>query len=93
VAAELTKMMVNVVRSGTGTAAQLPGITVAGKTGTAETAPGQAAHAWFISFAPADNPRVAVAVFVESGSAGNDASGGTVAAPIARDVMQAVLKK
>ncbi|GAA1267411.1 penicillin-binding protein A [Planotetraspora silvatica] len=93
VAAELTKMMMNVVRSGTGTAAQLPGITVAGKTGTAETAPGQASHAWFISFAPADNPRVAVAVFIESGSAGNDASGGTVAAPIARDVMQAVLKK
>ncbi|GAA4573341.1 peptidoglycan D,D-transpeptidase FtsI family protein [Planotetraspora kaengkrachanensis] len=93
VASQLTKMMVNVVRSGTGTAAQLPGITVAGKTGTAETSPGQASHAWFISFAPADNPRVAVAVFVESGSAGNDASGGGVAAPIARDVMQAVLKK
>jgi penicillin-binding protein A len=92
VASELTKMMVNVVRSGTGTAAQLSGYTVAGKTGTAETSPGKPSHAWFISFAPADNPRVAVAVFVESGSAGTDASGGTVAAPIARDVMQAVLK-
>ncbi|GII56165.1 penicillin-binding protein A [Planotetraspora thailandica] len=92
VASELTKMMVNVVRSGTGTAAQIPGITVAGKTGTAETSPGKPSHAWFISFAPADNPKVAVAVFVESGSAGTDASGGTIAAPIARDVMQAVLK-
>ncbi|MBP2706284.1 penicillin-binding protein 2 [Microbispora sp. RL4-1S] len=91
VAGELTKMMVNVVAHGTGTSAQLPGKTVAGKTGTAETAPGKPSHAWFIAFAPVDNPQVAVAVFVESGSAGNDATGGAVAAPIAHDVMQAVL--
>ncbi|MEZ0073739.1 peptidoglycan D,D-transpeptidase FtsI family protein [Planotetraspora sp. GP83] len=91
VAAELTKMMTNVVQHGTGTAAQLPGITVAGKTGTAETAPGQPSHAWFIAFAPVEDPKVAVAVFVESGSAGSDATGGQIAAPIAHDVMQAVL--
>jgi penicillin-binding protein A len=93
VAGELRDMMISVVQNGTGKAAQLPGITVAGKTGTAETAKGQASHAWFISFAPADDPKVAVAVFVESGSAGNDATGGQVAAPIAHDVMQAVLEQ
>ncbi|GGK92496.1 putative penicillin-binding protein PbpA [Sphaerisporangium melleum] len=93
VADKLRQMMVSVVQNGTGTAAQLPGITVAGKTGTAETAKGAASHAWFISFAPAEDPKVAVAVFVESGSAGNDATGGAVAAPIAHDVMQAVLGK
>ncbi|RCG29051.1 penicillin-binding protein 2 [Sphaerisporangium album] len=93
VADKLRQMMVSVVQNGTGKAAQLPGITVAGKTGTAETAKGQASHAWFIAFAPAEDPKVAVAVFVESGSAGNDATGGAVAAPIAHDVMQAVLDK
>ena len=86
VAADLTRMMQGVVQSGTGTAAQLPGISVAGKTGTAENVPGQPTHAWFICFAPADNPRVAVAVIVEHGG-----TGGTAAAPIARQVMQAVL--
>lgn len=93
VAGELRQMMINVVQNGTGSAARLPGITVAGKTGTAETARGAASHAWFIAFAPAEDPKVAVAVFVESGSAGNDATGGAVAAPIAHDVMQAVLSK
>ncbi|GII77684.1 putative penicillin-binding protein PbpA [Sphaerisporangium rufum] len=93
VAGELRNMMINVVQNGTGKAAQLPGMQVAGKTGTAETAKGAASHAWFIAFAPADAPKVAVAVFVESGSAGTDATGGAVAAPIAHDVMQAVLAK
>src|SRR3954447_23598645 len=86
VSADLTRMMEGVVSSGTGTAAQIPGVTVAGKTGTAENVPGQPTHAWFISFAPAENPRVAVAVIVEHGG-----TGGVAAAPIARQVMQAVL--
>ncbi|HEU5034698.1 MAG TPA: penicillin-binding protein 2 [Mycobacteriales bacterium] len=86
VAAQLTQMMEGVVRSGTGTAAQLPGIAVAGKTGTAENVPGKPTHAWFICFAPAQNPRVAVAVLVENGG-----TGGVAAAPIARQIMQAVL--
>ncbi|GII04809.1 peptidoglycan D,D-transpeptidase FtsI family protein [Planobispora takensis] len=90
-AAKLKEMMVNVVNLGTASAAQIPGETVGGKTGTAETAEGRAPHAWFISFAPADNPKVAVALIVESGSAGNDASGGQTAAPIAKSVMEAVL--
>jgi len=93
VAAALTRMMVTVVQSGTGTPAQIPGIQVAGKTGTAENTEGGAPHAWFTAFAPANDPQIAVAVVVEDGgNVGNEAFGGTVAAPIAREVMEAVLK-
>lgn len=88
----LTDMMVGVVESGTGTAAQIPGVLVAGKTGTAQTTADAAPHAWFTGFAPADAPQVAVAVVVENGgSAGNEATGGRIAAPIARAVIEAVL--
>ncbi len=91
-AAELTAMMTQVVQSGTGTAAQIPGVAVAGKTGTAQTTTGQAPHAWFTAFAPADAPRVAVAVVVEhGGSLGNEATGGAIAAPIAKAVIEAAL--
>ena len=91
-AAALRDMMVSVVDHGTGTAAQIPGVAVAGKTGTAQTTAGQAPHAWFAAFAPAQAPRVAVAVFVaHGGSLGNDATGGQVAAPIAKAVIEAVL--
>ncbi|MFI6457426.1 peptidoglycan D,D-transpeptidase FtsI family protein [Streptosporangium amethystogenes] len=90
-ARKLQEMMINVVNKGTASAAQIPGVTVGGKTGTAETARGRDPHAWFISFAPAEDPKVAVALIVESGSAGNDASGGHTAAPIAKSVMEAVL--
>jgi peptidoglycan glycosyltransferase len=93
VAAALSRMMVNVVKSGTGTPAQIAGIEVAGKTGTAQHAKGEAPYAWFTAFAPANDPTIAVAVVVEDGgNAGTDASGGRVAAPIARQVMEAVLK-
>jgi peptidoglycan glycosyltransferase len=91
-AAELTNMMISVVQAGTGTAAQIPGIQVAGKTGTAET-PGGNPHAWFVSFAPAQNPRIVVAVVVlNGGSLGSEATGGHVAAPIARTVIEAALR-
>ena len=91
-AAALTRMMETVVKSGTGTAAQISGVEVAGKTGTAQHATGQPPHAWFISFAPAQDPKVAVAVVVEDGgNAGSEAFGGRVAAPIAKAVMEAVL--
>lgn len=87
-AADLTRMMEAVVTGGTGTAAQLPGIRVAGKTGTAETGgAGTLNTTWFIAFAPADAPRVAIAVVLQDQSG----SGGTTAAPIARAVMQALL--
>jgi penicillin-binding protein A len=93
VAQELTDMMVNVVTNGTGTNAAIPGVSVAGKTGTAEDGTKRPPHVWFMSFAPAENPQVAVAVIVENGGRlGNDASGGAVAAPIARSVMEAVLR-
>ena len=92
VADQLRTMMESVVSSGSATSAQIPGVRVAGKTGTAQNAPGAAPHAWFIGFAPAQDPRVAVAVIVENGgNAGNEATGGRVAAPIAKAVMQAVL--
>ena len=65
-AGKLRDMMVSVVKNGTANLAQIPGVEVAGKTGTAETAEGQAPHAWFISFAPANKPQVALAVMVES---------------------------
>jgi len=91
IAAQVTQMMEAVVAGprATGRAAAVPGVRVAGKTGTAQHAPGQPPHAWFIGFAPADDPQVAVAVVVESG--GQEATGGRVAAPIAGDVMRAVL--
>lgn len=92
-ALELRQMMIAVVESGTGRAAQIPGVSVAGKTGTAQTGDGSSPHAWFTAFAPADDPRVAVAVVVEHGGAmGDEATGGTLAAPIARAVLQAVLE-
>jgi peptidoglycan glycosyltransferase len=90
-ASELTEMMVAVVESGTGTAAQIPGISVAGKTGTAQTGrEGESPHTWFISFAPAEDPQIATAVIVENGgTAGSEATGGAVAAPISKAVMEA----
>jgi peptidoglycan glycosyltransferase len=91
VASTMTTLMVSVVEGGTGTAARIPGVAVAGKTGTAQNETG-AAHAWFVGFAPAEDPQVAVAVLVEhGGSAGSEATGGRVAAPIAAQMMRLVL--
>ena len=93
-AQQLTSMMISVVENGSGKPARISGIQVAGKTGTAEHQSGAAPHAWFTGFAPADNPQVAVAVIVENGGdSGNEATGGAVAAPIAKAVMEAVLNK
>jgi penicillin-binding protein A len=90
VAAQVRDMMVGVVRSGTGTAAAIPGIEVAGKTGTAELRPNSTnpkdADAWFVAFAPANDPQVAVAVMLVGAG-----FGGKAAAPIARRVLQAAL--
>ena len=98
IAATVRDLMVGVVSNGTGTAAALPGIEVAGKTGTAELGPAPASpdqgagaeqeeDAWFTSFAPANNPQIAVAVVVVNVKGG----GGAVAAPIAREVLSAGL--
>jgi peptidoglycan glycosyltransferase len=89
-AEQVNQMMRNVVESGTGTAVQLPGIEVAGKTGTAEIGVTGAnlTQPSFVAFAPADNPRIAIAVTVERSQGG---FGGTVAAPIARAVLESLL--
>src|SRR5262249_33128189 len=81
-------MMVAVVQSGTGTHAQIPGVTVAGKTGTAETGTPGVYDAWFVFFAPAENPVLAAAVISERQANG---FGGSIAAPIAKELMQAIL--
>ncbi|WP_250279379.1 penicillin-binding protein 2 [Frankia sp. Cppng1_Ct_nod] len=90
VAAQLNTMMQSVVTNGTGTKAQLPDVAVAGKTGTAEHGDNTNPHAWFVGFAPAVNPTVAIAVLVEDGG-GELGTGGSVAAPVARQVLKAAL--
>jgi peptidoglycan glycosyltransferase len=86
-ASQLAAMMSKVVEEGTGTAAALQGIQVAGKTGTAEVVNGATNQAWFIAFAPVRDPRIAIAATVERTSG----QGGTVAAPIAKRVMEVLL--
>lgn len=93
-ATQLTQMMVDVVQSGTGIPAQIPGVSVAGKTGTANSSASRAPYAWMVAFAPADNPQVAVAVLVEQTAINrNDITGGGLAGPIAKRVMQAVINR
>jgi len=89
-AADVTKMMEKVVEEGTGTAVQLGGISVAGKTGTAQIGANGSnlTQPAFVAFAPADHPKVAIAVMVDISNGG---FGGTVAAPIAKTVLQALL--
>ncbi|MDQ3866080.1 MAG: penicillin-binding protein 2 [Actinomycetota bacterium] len=88
-AAALTTMMVRVVESGTGTAAQISGVEVAGKTGTAETGRENANDTGFIAFAPAGDSKAAIAVFLQN----QDGTGGSTAAPIAKAVLEALLKR
>ena len=91
---KLTQMMVSTVTKGTATSARISGVDVAGKTGTAQSTKDRPPYAWFVSFAPADDPQVAVAVVVESSqTARSEIAGGRLAGPIARSVMQAVLER
>ncbi|MGI9022856.1 MAG: peptidoglycan D,D-transpeptidase FtsI family protein [Acidimicrobiales bacterium] len=90
VANTVRDMMVGVVEGGTGVAAQIPGVAVAGKTGTAQTGR-DTSHVWFIAFAPAENPTIAVAVMMEDQPNVNEATGGVLAAPIAKTVIEAAL--
>jgi len=84
----VTGMMVTSVSAGTGRAASISGVSVAGKTGTAEVGGDQPPHSWFIGFAPADSATVAVAVVLE-----NAGPGGRYAAPVARNILQTALTR
>ena len=91
---EVKEMMINNVNGagGTGNLARIPGVTVAGKSGTAQTGiEGASPHAWFIAFAPAEAPRYAVSVIVEGEGGSNEQTGGAVAAPIAGAMLEAAL--
>ena len=93
-AAKLTQMLVSTVEKGTAASARIPGMEVAGKTGTAQSTAERPPYAWFVSFAPAQNPEVAVAVVVESSNtARSEIAGGRLAGPVARAVMQAVVEQ
>ncbi len=85
---QLTSMMIDVVNKGTGRRARINGIKIAGKTGTAETGNKDEAHAWFIGFDATEQPKIAIAVFVEDGGFGS-----AVAAPIGKKVMMELLKQ
>jgi peptidoglycan glycosyltransferase len=87
VAAEVSEVMQRVVSDGSGRRADIKRVTVAGKTGTAEVGKGKPTNAWFIAFAPAENPTVAIAIVIEGGGVG-----GRVAAPAAKPVIQAALE-
>jgi cell division protein FtsW (lipid II flippase)/cell division protein FtsI/penicillin-binding protein 2 len=86
-AEQVTRIMVDTVQAGSGTRARIGGIEVAGKTGTAEVGRGRPTDAWFIAFAPAEEPVIAIAVLIEGGGVG-----GQVAAPAARRVLEAALR-
>ena len=92
-AKKVTSLMLSVVNSpnGTGVAARIPGIQVAGKTGTAQTG-GPTIETWFAAFAPVPNPEIAVAVLVENQPVGDEFQGGTIAAPIAKAIIQSYLQ-
>lgn len=84
---EIQRAMKLVIQSGTARGSQIPGVEWCGKTGSAENRRNRETHSWFVGFAPADNPRIAIAVVVE-----NAGHGGEVAAPIARNIVQTFLK-
>ncbi|GAA3669983.1 penicillin-binding transpeptidase domain-containing protein [Nocardioides ginsengisoli] len=100
-AREMTDLLVSVVDNGTASPAAIPGVKVAGKTGTAQrtstrcSAGGKPPYAWFVSFAPAENAQVAVAVMIQEApdKACDEIAGGQLGGPIAKAVMEAVLKK
>lgn len=93
-AALVNQMMVDAVANGVSSNAQISGISVAGKTGTAQNGEDAPYTLWFTGFAPADNPQVAVAVVIaDGGGKGQNGRGNSLAAPVARKVMEAVLRK
>jgi peptidoglycan glycosyltransferase len=93
-AQSVKEMMVAAVSSGVSGNARIKGVSVAGKTGTAQNGEDQPYTLWFTGFAPADNPQVAVAVVIaDGGGQGQSGFGNSLAAPVARKVIEAVLRK
>ncbi|GAB3853057.1 penicillin-binding protein 2 [Nocardioides maradonensis] len=92
---QVTELMVDTVRSGTASPAAIPGVDVAGKTGTAQTGTNAPPYAWFVSFAPASDAQVAVAVMIQHipGVSSSEIAGGRLGGPIAKAVMEAVMNK
>ena len=91
VAQEMTRMMVNNVSQGVASAARIPGISVAGKTGTAETGIGDGRSFWFTGFAPAENPELVIAVVIEGSNPEGTAN--SIASPVAKTIMEAVITR
>ncbi|MGH3314914.1 MAG: peptidoglycan D,D-transpeptidase FtsI family protein [Nocardioidaceae bacterium] len=93
-AEQMQSMMVSVTNEGTGGTGAIPGIAVGSKTGTAQSAAARNPYAWYVSFAPANNPKVAVAAFIEDGNVSRDSiSGSGLGGPIAKSVMEAVINR
>jgi penicillin-binding protein A len=93
-AEQMRSMMVSVTNEGTGSTGAIPGIEVGSKTGTAQSAAARNPYAWYVSFAPANNPKVAVAAFIEDGNVSRDSiSGSGLGGPIAKSVMEAVINR
>jgi peptidoglycan glycosyltransferase len=93
-AEQLKKMMIAAVASGVSSNGAIKGVSVAGKTGTAQNGKGEPYTLWFTGFAPANNPQVAIAVVIEDGGGiGQAGRGNSLAAPVAAKVMKAVLRK
>jgi len=92
-ASTLAEMMVTVVEKGTGSNARIEGVRVGGKTGTAQQGGNRKPHAWFVALADVDDAKVAVAVVIEDGGGAAEVSGNQLAAPVARDVLLAVLRR
>jgi peptidoglycan glycosyltransferase len=92
---EVTELMVDTVKYGTASPAAIPGVDVAGKTGTAQTGTDAPPYAWFVSFAPASDAQVAVAVMIQHipGKTSDEIAGGRLGGPIAKAVMEAVMNK
>jgi peptidoglycan glycosyltransferase len=90
---DLTDLLVATVNNGTASPAAIPGYEVAGKTGTAQSGNERSPYAWFVSFAPANDPQVAVAVMIEKADIPRgEVAGGLLGGPIAKAVMEAVIK-
>jgi penicillin-binding protein A len=90
----MVQMMVNGVENGAASNARIDGVSVAGKTGTAENGEGDPYTLWFTGFAPADDPQYAITVLVEDGGGlGQEGYGNLIAAPVAKQVLEAVLNK